>query len=71
MLLQKRLLAQAVLPLIETSGGKLIAISTKMGSISDNGSGGFVAYRSSKAALNMAWASLAVDHPGIVFAGPR
>ena len=57
------LLAQSVLPAVERSGGKLIAISTKMGSIADNGSGGFVAYRSSKSALNMAWKSLAVDNP--------
>jgi NAD(P)-dependent dehydrogenase (short-subunit alcohol dehydrogenase family) len=55
------LLAQSVLLAVERSGGKLIGISTKMGSIEDNSSGGFIAYRSSKAALNMAWRSLAVD----------
>lgn len=55
------LLAQAVLPAVTRSGGKLIGISTRMGSIEDNDSGGFIAYRSSKAALNMAWRSLAVD----------
>ena len=68
------LLAQAVLPQIRTSGGKLVAISTRMGSIEDNDSGGFIAYRSAKAALNMAWRSLAIDsgvtcavlHPGWV-----
>jgi NAD(P)-dependent dehydrogenase (short-subunit alcohol dehydrogenase family) len=59
------LLAQSVLPLVEQASGKLIAISTKMGSIADNGSGGFVAYRSSKSALNMAWKSLAVDNPAV------
>ncbi len=59
------LLAQSVLALIERSNGKLVAVSTKMGSIDDNGSGGFVAYRSSKSALNMAWKSLAVDNPAI------
>ena len=59
------LLAQAVLPLVERSGGKLIAISTKMGSIDDNNSGGFIGYRSSKSALNMAWKSMAVDNPTI------
>jgi NAD(P)-dependent dehydrogenase (short-subunit alcohol dehydrogenase family) len=32
-----------------------------MGSIADNGSGGYIAYRSSKAALNAAWRSLAID----------
>lgn len=55
------LLAQSVLPLVETRRGKLIAVSTKMGSIEDNTSGGFIAYRSSKAALNMAWRSLAIE----------
>ena len=60
------LLAQSVLPAVERSGGKLVAISTKMGSVADNGSGGYVAYRSSKSALNMAWKSLAVDNPGVV-----
>ena len=59
------LLAQSVSPLVGRSGGKLIAVSTKMGSIDDNSSGGFVAYRSSKSALNMAWKSLAVDNPAI------
>ena len=59
------LLAQSVLPLVKQAGGKLIAVSTKMGSIDDNGSGGFVAYRSSKSALNMAWKSLSVDNPGV------
>ena len=55
------LLAQSVLPLVEASSGKLIAVSTKMGSIEDNTSGGFIAYRSSKAALNAAWRSLALE----------
>jgi NAD(P)-dependent dehydrogenase (short-subunit alcohol dehydrogenase family) len=58
------LLAQSVLPAVERSRGKLIGISTKMGSIEDNTSGGFIAYRSSKAALNMAWRSLAIDVRG-------
>ena len=58
------LLARSVLPLIEASGGKLIAVSTRMGSIEDNDSGGFLAYRSSKAALNMAWRNLALDAKG-------
>lgn len=58
------LLAQSVLPLIERVQGKLVAISTKMGSIEDNMSGGYIAYRSSKSALNMAWHSLAIDIRG-------
>ena len=41
------LLARSVLPLVEASRGKLVAISTRMGSIEDNSSGGFLAYRSS------------------------
>src|SRR5207237_8643109 len=55
------LLARSVLPLVERSRGKLIAVSTRMGSIADNDSGGFLAYRSSKTALNMAWRNLALD----------
>lgn len=55
------LLAQSVLPKAARAGGKLIGISTRMGSIEDNSSGGFIAYRSSKSALNSAWRSLAID----------
>jgi len=54
-------LAKAVLPLVAAARGKLIAITSKMGSIADNGSGGYIAYRSSKAALNAAWKSLAIE----------
>ena len=59
------LLAQAVLPQVRAAGGKLIAISTRMGSIADNTSGGFLAYRSSKTALNMAWRTLALANPDL------
>jgi NAD(P)-dependent dehydrogenase (short-subunit alcohol dehydrogenase family) len=52
-------LGQALMPRM-SDGGKMIAISSGMGSISDNG-GGWVPYRTSKAALNMAWNSLALD----------
>lgn len=41
-------------------GGKMIAISSGMGSIGENG-GGWIPYRTSKAALNMAWSSLALE----------
>ena len=41
-------------------GGKMIAISSGMGSIGDNG-GGWIPYRTSKAALNMAWSCLALE----------
>lgn len=42
-------------------GGKVVAITSKMGSIADNESGGGIIYRSSKAALNAAWRSLSID----------
>jgi NAD(P)-dependent dehydrogenase (short-subunit alcohol dehydrogenase family) len=42
------------------ANGKMIAISSGMGSIGDNG-GGWVPYRTSKAALNMAWSCLAME----------
>jgi NAD(P)-dependent dehydrogenase (short-subunit alcohol dehydrogenase family) len=52
-------LGKALLPNM-AEGGKMIALSSGMGSISDNG-GGWVPYRTSKAALNMAWNSLALE----------
>ena len=52
-------LAKALLPKMGR-GGKAIAISSGMGSIGDNG-GGWVPYRTSKAALNMAWSCLAME----------
>jgi len=39
----------------------IITITSKMGSIADNGSGGTYLYRSSKAAVNMVVKSLAID----------
>ena len=62
------LLAQSVLPKVAASSGKLIGISTRMSSIADNSSGGFISYRSSKSALNSAWRSLAIDNRGKVVA---
>ena len=53
-------LGKALLPRLSEANGKAIAISSGMGSISDNG-GGWVPYRTSKAALNMAWACLALE----------
>lgn len=58
-------------------GAKVIMVTSRMGSIADNGSGGYYGYRMSKAALNMASVSLALDlrergvavgivHPGMV-----
>lgn len=58
-------------------GGKIALLTSRMGSIADNGSGGYYGYRMSKAALNAAGMSLARDlrgagisvailHPGYV-----
>lgn len=64
------LLAEALLPNLDAAKGKAVAITSRMGSIEDNTSGGFIAYRSAKAALNAAWTSLAIDNArsGIAFA---
>lgn len=45
--------------------GKVINITSKMGSIADNTSGAYYAYRISKAALNMFNKSFAIDCPKI------
>jgi len=58
-------------------GSKIILMTSRMGSIDDNGSGSYYGYRMSKAALNMAGVNLAHDfrskgiavailHPGMV-----
>jgi NAD(P)-dependent dehydrogenase (short-subunit alcohol dehydrogenase family) len=52
-------LGRQLLPVM-AGRGKMIAISSGMGSIAENG-GGWVPYRTSKAALNMAWSSLALE----------
>ncbi len=55
-------MAEALLPQIGRSDKKLIVnISSLMGSIADNDSGGSIFYRSSKAALNAAMKSLAIE----------
>jgi len=51
---------QAVLPLM-SEGGKVALISTGIGSIADNTSGGRYAYRTSKAGANMVTRSIAMD----------
>jgi len=75
----------AIAPLLVTStllpklreGSKVAIVTSRMGSIADNGSGGYYGYRMSKAAVNMAGVSLARDlaargiavlllHPGMV-----
>ncbi len=54
--------AEAFLPNLKRSKNPLIAaLSSQMGSISDNSSGGSILYRSSKAALNAVMKSLAID----------
>jgi NAD(P)-dependent dehydrogenase (short-subunit alcohol dehydrogenase family) len=60
-----------------SEGAKVILMTSRMGSIDDNSSGGAYGYRMSKVALNMAGKSLAIDlrprgiavallHPGMV-----
>lgn len=69
-------ITRALLPRM-VSGAKVAIITSRMGSIADNGSGGYYGYRMSKAAVNMAGMSLARDlaprgvavallHPGMV-----
>ena len=83
--LQQQFLVNAEAPLRVTeallgnlaSGAKIAFITSRMGSIADNSSGGYYGYRMSKAALNAAAVSLARDlkprgiavailHPGYV-----
>jgi NAD(P)-dependent dehydrogenase (short-subunit alcohol dehydrogenase family) len=72
-------LVRALIPKLE-QGSKLALMSSRMGSIDDNSSGGSYGYRMSKVALNMAGKSLATDlrprgiavailHPGLVRTG--
>ncbi|MEI5640226.1 MULTISPECIES: SDR family oxidoreductase [unclassified Pseudoalteromonas] len=60
-----------------SAGSKVAMITSRMGSIADNGSGGYIGYRMSKAALNAAGVSMAHElksqdiavglfHPGFV-----
>ena len=63
------LLAKSVLKQVGEARGKLIALTSGLGSIAES-SGGYVPYRTSKAALNMAWHSLAIeaDRLGVIAA---
>ena len=55
-------MAEAFLPHLKRGDKKLlVSISSQMGSIADNGSGGSILYRTSKAALNAAMKSIAID----------
>ncbi len=69
-------LAQALLPHLPR-GGKIAILTSRMGSVADNTSGGYYGYRASKAAVNAIGKSLALDlaprgigvfllHPGFV-----
>lgn len=58
-------LAEALLPHLTLGQQRLIvAMTSLMGSMADNGSGGSILYRSSKAALNAAMKSMAIDLRG-------
>lgn len=70
------LVTQTLLPAMH-AGSKIGLVTSRMGSMADNGSGGYYGYRMSKAALNAAGVSLANDlkardiavallHPGFV-----
>ena len=72
-------LTRALLPRLRP-GAKVALVSSRMGSMGDNGSGGYYGYRMSKAALNAIGVSLAHDlkalgiavvilHPGAVRTG--
>jgi NAD(P)-dependent dehydrogenase (short-subunit alcohol dehydrogenase family) len=83
--IEKQIQINAIAPLRVThsllenlgKGSKVVTITSSMGSIADNTSGGYYGYRMSKAAVNMAMKSLSVDladrritvlllHPGYV-----
>lgn len=71
------LLTQALMPnILAAQNAKIAIVSSRVGSMSDNTSGGLYAYRASKAAVNSIGVSLSVDlrpkgvtvvllHPGI------
>ncbi|HVM81565.1 MAG TPA: SDR family oxidoreductase [Stellaceae bacterium] len=59
-------LAGALLEQVRRSEGRrLVAITSRMGSIAEN-PGGAIAYRSSKAALNSAWKGLAASNRDVI-----
>ena len=83
--IEQQFRVNAIGPLRVTAGlrdrlaadGKVFVITSRMGSIDDNTSGGYYGYRMSKAAVNMAVKSLSIDlkergigvfvlHPGMV-----
>jgi NAD(P)-dependent dehydrogenase (short-subunit alcohol dehydrogenase family) len=57
------LVAKHFLPLMSREGRSVFAaLSARVGSISDNRSGGWYSYRAAKAALNMLIQTLALEH---------
>jgi NAD(P)-dependent dehydrogenase (short-subunit alcohol dehydrogenase family) len=83
--IEQQFKVNALAPLLTTeallgnlhSGAKVVLMSSRMGSLADNNSGSSYGYRMSKAALNAAGVSLAIDlkpkgisisllHPGFV-----
>lgn len=73
------LLTEALLPNLG-AGSKVAFVTSRMGSVADNSSGGYYGYRMSKGALNVAGKSLSIDlkprgiavallHPGFVRTG--
>lgn len=74
-------LTQALLPNLEkSSSAKICIMTSRVGGISENSSGGMLGYRSSKAAANSIGKSMAIDlkdkkipvlmlHPGFVRSG--
>lgn len=58
------LLTNALRPALRAGNARVLHITSGLGSIGDNTSGGYYAYRMSKAALNMASRSLAHDLRG-------
>lgn len=54
-------LAEALAGSLETATGKIAILTSKVGSIADNTSGGAVLYRSSKTAVNMVGKTLALE----------
>ncbi len=63
------LITKALLPALKKSSQpKVVQITSTMGSIDDNSSGGYYAYRASKAALNMINKSITIDNPWLTTA---
>lgn len=58
------MVTRALLPMLKKSEyPRVVNVTSKMGSITDNASGGHYAYRASKCALNMIAKSMSLDYP--------